>query len=172
VTGVNCWVRVAPSKVPSFGSAWCVSPRPALSLLRSRPPSTLCLATSVARYGFRAPSSSLQARQRLTAAVCGSVDPSCGTSRSSRCRRPPPAEADCGGAHGVTSSSGFDHQLPAAQRCIRLARSARAARCLPEFSSPSTLRARGVRDASASRPRVPPGLPHPAAFRLQGFAPS
>lgn len=89
-----------------------MSPRPAPSLLGLRPPSTLCLATSVARHGLRAPSSSLQTRQRLKAAVCGSVDPSCGTSRSSRCRRPPPAEADCGGAHGVTSSSGFDHLCP------------------------------------------------------------
>jgi hypothetical protein len=112
VTGVNCWVRVAPSKVPSFGSARCVSPRPALSLLRSRPLSTLCLATPVARHGFRAPSSSLQARQSLTDGACGSVDPSCGTSRSSRCRRPPPAEAGCGGAHRVTSSPGFDHLCP------------------------------------------------------------
>lgn len=38
------WVRVAPSKVPSFGSARCVSPRPAPTLLGFRSPSALCLA--------------------------------------------------------------------------------------------------------------------------------
>jgi hypothetical protein len=172
VTGVNCWVRVAPSKVPSCGSARCVSPRPAPSLLRLCSPSTLCLATSVARHGLRAPSSSLQLRQRLKAAVCGSVDPSCGTSRSFRRRRPPPAEAGCGGAHGVTSSPGFDHRCPprnAAYDSHAALELHGAFRSFLPFDACST---RSPRPPAASRPRGTPGLPRPTSFRLQGFAPS
>jgi hypothetical protein len=85
-----------------------------------------------ARHGFRAPSSSLQARQLLRAVVCGSVDPSCGTSRSFRCRRPRPAEASHGSAHGVTSSSGFDHLRPPRNAAYDSHAALEPARCLPE----------------------------------------
>jgi hypothetical protein len=154
VTGVNCRVRVSRSKVPSFGSAQCVSPRPAPSLLGLRSLSALCLAIPVARHGLRAPSTSLQARQLLRAVVCGSVDPSCGTSRSFRCRRPRPAEASHGSAHGVTSSSGFDHLRPPRNAAYDSHAALEPARCLPEFPplrrierAESTLSRRGLSTA-------------------------